>query len=200
MSPRASRRIPTPLVLAVASACVSIGVIAVILSQSGGETEEREAAREQLRVDTSTPERAAESFLDAWRKREFERARDIASGEARAAVEAKIASDNELGEARAEYQEIWASLAADRLDFVPEESEDLPGGRIALRGVAQGDFAGRDYRRVMEFILAPDGERWSVEEMTPGPILSEVPDILDVDPGAESGVGELKMREPPLPH
>jgi hypothetical protein len=195
------KRIPTPLVLALASAFLSVGGIAIWVSQRGNEITPAERSSAQVRIDASTPERAAESFLDAWRKREFDRAQRISIGEARAAVEAKIASDNELGDgAREEYQQIWATLAADRLRFLPEESENMPNGRLALRGVAQGDFAGRDYRRVMEFILVQQGDHWVVEEMTPGAILSDIPDILEVDPGAKAGVGEMPIRDPGLPH
>jgi hypothetical protein len=183
-----------------ASAFLSVGGIAIWVSQRGNEVTPTERTAAQVRIDASTPERAAESFLDAWRKREFERAQGISTGEARAAVDAKIAADQELGDAREEYQQIWATLAADRLRFVPEESENMPRNRIALRGVAEGDFAGREYRRVMEFILVNAGDHWLVEEMTPGPILSDMPDILEVDPGAKTGLGELKMRDPGLPH
>lgn len=180
------------------SALISAGVVGylAIRQASPGEAAAEEAER-ALSRDTATPERAAEAFLDAWRKRDLDRAAALSRGVAREAVLRRKSSAEEFGPEAADLQKTWETLAESRLTLHVQESETLPGGKLALRGTAEGEFLARPYRRLMEFLLSKDGERWLVDEMNPGEILTETPPLLDPDAGDRPNPAELKERPPP---
>jgi hypothetical protein len=188
------RRVPTPLVLAAASGMLSIGVVAFLLNRPADDGDEGTTGARAL-VAQGTAERAAESFLDAWRKRDHAAALQLSTGDARDAVRARQRADAALGEEERKLKEqLWDAMASTRLAFVVRESGTLEGKRVALHGVAEGEFLGQPYRRRVDFVVAPgeggSEERWQVEHMSLGEILSDVPDILqmpvprqrDIDP------------------
>jgi hypothetical protein len=189
-------RVPTAVVLAAVSAMVSIGAVAFLLARPADGDKPEAATGAETYVDQRTAERAAESFLDAWRKREHATALALSRGEAREAVRARQRSDAALGEEERQLkQQVWDAMASTRLALSVHESETLDGGRVAIRGVAQGRFVGDVYRREVRFVVAPEdadgGDRWVVEHMRLGDILSDVPGVLQMPTPGQRGPGPL---------
>lgn len=178
MSEKKEDRIPGPLVLALASGMICIGVVAVIISQSGpAETAEERASR--VAVSDGTAEAAAESFLDAWRKREHDVARRLSMEEARARVEERERSDASLSDQERDLQrQVWDAMAATRLQLFLRESRNLPRGRVALSGVAEGEFLEQAYQREVEFVMVETTGGWRVANVMFGEILSDMPAAL----------------------
>jgi len=182
------RRISTPLVLALASAMVSVGVVAFLASSGREDVPPRPTrpAAAPARVDRSTPVSAAESFLDAWRKRDHEAAEALSTGEARAEVVARRTREEaSSSDEQTLKMRIWDSLARDRLVYtVDEEIERSPTERT-LRGVARGNFMNTEYARQIEFDVVREGDEWTVRAMRLGRVLSDTPDFLKL--AGESG-------------
>ncbi len=162
--------------LAASSAMICVGVVGAIPSlqtwvwSPATESEGAPPAQPNAR----TPEQAAELFLDAWRKRDHARARTLSTGTAAEQVEARQARDERIPpEQRRTSQALWNRLAKEKLSLRIRESQDLPGGKIALRGAAVGRFAGQPYRRQVEFLLRPYESTWRVEDVDFGTILSD---------------------------
>ncbi|MEM1414986.1 MAG: hypothetical protein AAGH15_08800 [Myxococcota bacterium] len=177
MSSATGKRLSTPVVLALASGMLSVGIIALLAVRDADAPTPIDISR--VRVIDDTPEHVAESFLDAWRKREHAIAAGLATGPALEAVELRRVADAALARSERELkQKVWDAMATERLDFFVEESERLPEGRLALRGTAEGTFLDQPYERQLEFVTAPSGEVWRVEAVTFGPILSDVPELL----------------------
>ena len=175
------KRVSTPIVLALVSGMLSVGVVALLAARSASSPDEP-ANASRVRVLDDTPEHVAESFLDAWRKREHDVALALSVGPAQARVRARQATDAALaGPERELKQKVWDAMATERLEFFVEESERLPEDRLALRGTAEGTFLDAPYERALEFITAPSGDAWRVEDLTFGPILSEVPELLKLE-------------------
>lgn len=177
------RRLSTPMVLAASSAMVVIGLLAWMVSRAPEQARTEQAQRAQiaeLRIDDRTPEAVAESFYDAWRRRAWDEAEGIAVGEARGRVQAKRAAESEVApEDRAMARDAWLQLAGAPLTMFFQQSDTLePDQRIALRGVAGYDVLGQPYRREVEFEVVREGERWRVERMVPGRVLTETPALL----------------------
>ena len=64
------KKISTPMVLALASGMATVGIAAFYAIEIPAELAEDEAQRQEyaaLVIDDRTPERVAESYLDAWR-------------------------------------------------------------------------------------------------------------------------------------
>ncbi len=167
-----ARGIPTPVVLAVASAMVSIGVVAALgptLFDRKDEEEKREAA--PLRVDARTPEAAAESYLDAYRRREHAAAIALSVGTARAQAETRMERDaRATEEERAAKEQLWDAMAAPRLALVVTRREPIEGG-VALQGRAEGRFLERRYVREVAFDVLRRGDEWRVARMDLGAVL-----------------------------
>jgi hypothetical protein len=196
----AGRRLSTPVVLAIASGMISIGVVAVLATRSGDEVEaEVPTSPREIPVDTRTPEAAAETFLDAWRKREHAICRELAVHQALDAVVLREAQDAALSDEEREVKaRVWDTMATSRLGLQIAESENAADGSIILRGAAVGDFLGRDYEREVEFTMVRVGEDWKVARMGLGDILSDVPDFLDV-PGETYDPSEFETPEEDVP-
>lgn len=203
------KRIPTPVVLVSASLMLSIGVVGIISATSddpsvGTPGEAPPIVPRDVPVDQSSPERAAESWLDAWRTRSHDLALRLSSGVAREKVEARRTREEQMTpEDRALGEAVWKQLADTRLRLRINESENLPGGRLALRGRAVGEWMGRPYVRRMEFTMEKRGEQWFVstyrffdeEEDVAGP--HPTPGVLP-DGGEDPRVpGRIPERPPP---
>lgn len=201
MSARSERRLPAPLVLAVASAMVSVGVVAWLATR-GGVPEPPAGGVEipEVIVDTRTPALAAESFLDAWRKRAHDQAAALSVGPAGQAVEARRSRDRQLApEEREAKQRIWNTMAEGRLGLMVDESEDLPDGRVVIHGTAEGEFLERPYARRVDFVLRQVDGEWKVEDMELGEILSDMPDFLELDPPVGRDPSEFEIRGEDVP-
>ena len=178
-------RISTPLVLGVASAMVCVGLLGFLWNRRAAEPMRAPTPNEiEVLVDTSTPERAAESFLDAWRKRAHDVAAELTEGVAHEAVEDRRRRDEALSpEERDLKRQLWDAMASDRLRLRLDESERLDGGEglnegLALRGVAEGTFLDRPYERRMELVLVERDDGWRVRSFSFGEILTELPPSL----------------------
>lgn len=170
------KRLSTPLVLALTSGMVCVGIAGLVLGTGEPTPEEPEAEAGAVLVDQSTPERVAESFLDAWRKREHDAALTIALGDARDRVLERRARDASMTPHERELkQQVWDQMAADRLRLLIDASEMHEDGTMGLSGLATGTFLGRPYEREMFFTVAPDGEQWKVVDFDFGDILTEPP-------------------------
>ena len=198
MTAAKERRLSTPLVLAAASAMVSIGVIAWIGTRSDEALPPADARSPNaldVQVDTSTPALAAESFLDAWRKRAHRDALALSTGEAHAAVEARASRDDQLSdEERAAKQQIWNAMAETRLRLMVDGSEDLPEGRVLIHGTAEGEFLERPYQRRVSFVLTQVDDVWKVERVEFGEIVSDVPEFLELDDSVGRDPSEFEIR------
>ncbi len=193
-----SGRIPTPVVLAAASAMVCVGVIGYWLATRAPTPEPASRGPNDLVVDGSSPERAAESFLDAWRKRAHGAARELSVGSAREAVEDREQRDEHMSaDERAVKEQVWDAMATSRLGLQIAESENLDDGRIVLRGTAEGTFLERPYAREVAFVLRPVEDQWRVEQIDFGEILSDVPDGLDLGPVSDPSEFEMRGEDVP---
>ena len=177
-----SGKLSTPLVLAAASTMIAIGVVAWVTSGTGGDAPAAEEAAHValLTIDDRTPERAAESFYDAWRRRAWDEAASIASGEAHAAALHKKALDAEVeDEDREMAQDVWIRLAGAELEMSFTGHEEVADGHLVLHAVASYDFAGEPYRRRVMFEVAPaSATEWRVVRMELGQVLTDVPSIF----------------------
>jgi len=148
-----------------------------------------EVTAPEVLVDTSTPAFAAESFLDAWRKRSHQTALELSVGDAHTAVLNRMRSDELMSaEERAAKQKIWNDLATTRLSLMVDESENLPDGRVVIHGTAEGEFLDRPYAREIDFVTKRVAGKWKVEDMQLRDITSDVPDFLEIDPSVTLAV------------
>ncbi|MGF1467504.1 MAG: hypothetical protein ACFCGT_15370 [Sandaracinaceae bacterium] len=179
----AERRLPTPLVLAVATAMIAVGVVAVVVGPDALSTPPEEDRRfvpaTGFRIADSTPERAAETYYDAWRRRRWDAAGQVSVGEARRAVEAKRARDDALApEERVVAARAWDALARAPLSLVLDRSEDLEDGALRLGGVAEYELVDRPYRREVSFEVVEADDAYRVRRMELGEVLTDLPPIL----------------------
>ncbi len=171
-TPAPRRKVPAAFVLASASLMVSIGIVAWLVTRPEDRAEQEAAAQAaEVRIETQSPESAAESFLDAWRKRRFDLGRQLSRGAARAAVDERASAAAGYPQEMLDLQRAWDVLADSRLHYVVSRSERLDPDRVQLDGVAQGEFVKKPYRRRVGFVCVREGGRWVVEEMHLGDIL-----------------------------
>jgi hypothetical protein len=172
------RRISTPLVLAAASAMIAVAGV-VLFGIGAGEEPAAPRGPRALTIDDSTPERAAESFYDAWRRRRWAQALEVSVGAAREDVLQKQARDAQLPrEERVVAERMWDALARAPLTMALDEAEMLGGDRYVLRGTAEYDFVNRPYRRRVEMVVRPSPEGYRVAEMRLGEVLTELPPMF----------------------
>jgi hypothetical protein len=174
------KRISTPLVLAAASAMLAVAAVVFSSVQGeGAETEHAGGEADAFTVDDSSPERVAESFYDAWRRRRWAQAEQISVGRARAQVLDKRARDQALPrEERIVAERTWDALARAPLTLLLDEAEMLGDERYRLHGTAEYQFVGHPYRRRVEFLIEPDGDAYRVAEMELGEVLTELPELF----------------------
>jgi hypothetical protein len=200
------RRIPTPLVLAAASAMVSVGAVAAYVALYGvpGASGGPEGAQDGTRVDVRarSPGEAAESFLDAWRKRAHDVALELSTGPARRSVLKRRKADEQLSKHQRQLKDqVWDEMASSRLDVRVRQTDELENGRLRLQGTAEGRFLDRPYERRISFELVSEEDRWIVWRMELGEILTEVPDFLHLGQGKAQGpyTGESSGKAKPSP-
>lgn len=187
-----SLRLSAPLVLAIASGMISVGVIAGYsgLKQESLSHQGHQAA--QLHADRTTPERVCEAFLDAWIRQRFDVALELSEGNARNTVISRMARNEESVPGVIALETDWEVFARDPLKLVIQESHRKTADLVLVRGAAEGKLMDEPYRRAMEFDAVQRAGEWYVEEMRPGEVLTGIPVITpDHDPA------ELKMRQPP---
>lgn len=178
----AERRISTPLVLAAASAMIAIAsVVALSLIREQPDAPEGEGGGAQ----DQTPERAATSFYDAWRRRRWPLALSLSVGDAHAEVLNKQARDEALPqEERVIAERMWDALSRAPLELALDEAEMPEDGTTILHGTAEYLFVNRPYRRRVSFVVVRRGEEYRVSEMHLGEVLTPLPDIFA---GADEG-------------
>ena len=181
----AERRISTPLVLAAASSMIALGAV-VLLNTSDAETGAEQATDPAgLHIDDSTPENAAESFYDAWRRRRWSEAERVSTGHAHRAVLQKQAADEAMDrDERIIAERGWEALAQAPLNLALGEVEIEDGERYTLRGVAEYRFVGSPYRREVTLYVHGTSDGYRVSRMDLGEVLTELPAMFrgDVEP------------------
>jgi len=192
-SPQRGKRLPTTLVLAAASSMVCVGVIALLWNTAEPTPDPRATgAPDAVAVRTETPEDTAESFLDAWRKRDHAVAKQLSVGPALEAVVARERGDESLDPETRSIVKVWNDMARDRLEFVPDETANLDDGKLMLAGQAQGEFLGRPYERRIRFVLSHEAGGYRIYDMELGPRIGE---------GYDAGPppGEMPQRGQDIP-
>ncbi len=177
----AEPRISTPLVLASASGMVAIGLVVLLSASNGDETETElaEVGPRALHVDDSTPENAAESFYDAWRRRRWSEAEALSSGDARRAVLSKRAADEAMDrDDRIIAERGWEALAQAPLHLALDEVEIDDNEQYTLHGVAEYDFVGSPYRRRVVIHVRGTSSGYRVTRMDLGEVLTELPPMF----------------------
>ncbi len=171
---------------------VCVGVLAFLWHTKPAPDPEPPGAPDTVEVRTETPEDAAESFLDAWRKRDHAIAKQLSVGPAHEAVVGREQGDEGLDEETRSIVKVWNDMARDRLEFVPDESADLEDGKLLLAGQAEGEFLGRPYERRIRFVLTHGPEGYRVYDMQLGPRVGE---------GHDAGPppGEMPQRGADIP-
>ncbi len=178
-----SRKLSTPVVLASASAMVAIGIAALYAIDIPEEVAEDEAQRQEyaaLVIDDRTPERVAESFLDAWRRRAWDQAAGISIGEAHeSALNKQLMELDVAHQDRVMAREVWERLASAPLEVEFEGAENLDDhGGLYLHGIASYEFMHQPYRREMSWVVRPQGSLFRVESMENGRVLTTIPDFF----------------------
>lgn len=179
------KRISTPVVLAVSSAMLAVALVAWASIDDSAPSDPDPATfdPDALQIDDSTPERAATSFYDAWRRRRWEPALTLAVDDARTAVLNKQARDEAMPrDERIVAERTWDALAHAPLTLVLDEAEMLEGDRTRLSGIAEYTFVGQPYRRRVSFLVVPSSPRhYRVAEMALGDVLTELPTVFRGD-------------------
>lgn len=167
-----SPRIPTPLVLVLSGTMLAIGAAAFLSPHLGGETDAPDeelpgSVRPEVDVRRGTPEAVAETFLDAWRKRDYEVAMALSVARAAAEVEARRRRESAMSEQERETAAmLWNTMAEHRLTLEIHQRETPDDNHVVLAAVARGHFLNQDYANAVRFELRRDTDgEWKVEAM-----------------------------------
>ncbi len=163
------KRLSTPLVLALVSAMLCAGLVGMLWNVGSEPAIEVDELPTPVDVDDRTPEAAAETFLDAWRKRDHAVAEALAIGDALDQVRSRRERDG--AGADPQLEKIWNEMAANRLEFAVDTAENLDGGDMRLIGVAEGTFLGQPYAREVAFVMHETPDGWRVQSIVFGEIL-----------------------------
>lgn len=167
---KGERRLPTPLVLALVSAMVCAGLVGMLWNVGSEPAIDVDELPTPVDVDDRTAEAAAESFLDAWRKRDHAVAEALAIGQALDQVRSRRERDDVAADPQLER--IWDQMAAERLEFAVDTAENMNGdGDLRLIGVANGTFLKQPYAREVAFEMHETPDGWRVRSITFGDIL-----------------------------
>ncbi|MBK8173402.1 MAG: hypothetical protein IPK60_24135 [Sandaracinaceae bacterium] len=194
------RRLPLPVVLAAASVMVSVGIVAYFMRGAPANDGESLVMQQPLHVtvDTSTPERSAESFLDAWRKRAHADAIRLSVGPARDRAEHRRAAEEEmLEEDRVMADAVWRQMADMRLTLRINQSERVSDTKLILRGRAEGEFLKRPYLRDAVFTMERRGQDWLVANFDFGDAPERDVNLRLPDGGLLIEPGHFDIRPPP---
>lgn len=174
MSPEVKdRTLPTAMVLAVSSLMLSIGGFAFYFAGGGEEraAETRPAEPLRARRDMTSPTTVAESFLDAWRKRDHETTLALSVEQARVEAEGRRDAEAALDdEARAVQAQLWPRIANTRLRVLVTRTSERGPGRTYLEGTAEGTFLDKPYVRRIAFEMLETREGVRVSRMDLGTI------------------------------
>lgn len=166
-----------PVILAVASGMVTVGFFSFVVS-----TPDEPEPEVTLEISDSTAEGVAESFLDAWRKRNHDVASQLSEGLAQEQVKARRAADAALDGPDLELRaQVWDAMAQDRLTLRLEESMLREDGSLELQGVAEGTFVDNPYARRVFFVVVEREAGWRVLEVEFGDILTPLPPAFRLD-------------------
>jgi hypothetical protein len=167
-----SARIPTPLVLVLSGTMLVIGALAFLSPQFAGPDGERDAplpgaTPPAVDVRQGTPEAVAETFLDAWRKRDYEVAMALSVARAAASVEARRRRESAMTEQERETAaQLWNTMAEHRLLLEIHDRQAPDDDHVTLAAVARGRFLNQEYANAVRFELRrDDAGGWKVEAM-----------------------------------
>lgn len=166
----ARRRIPAPLVIAVASLLVSGGAVVLVGTLREAPGGSAAPAPRGPQPAAGTPEGAALAFVNAWQTFRYERAGELSTGDAHTRVEQTVlreaaysADQREIAE---QLRQAMRSLQC-RLDG--HQNEPLPDGRTIVRATVRCTGAGSgEFERDDVYTLLRDQGRWKVAAWEPG--------------------------------
>lgn len=186
-----SKTLPTPVVLAISSLMLSIGVGAFFFARSGSEATTAEApVPTQLRArrDVSSPAAVAESFLDGWRKRDHDTTLALSIEQAHVEAQGRKDGDEALDEeARAVQERLWPRMANTRLRVEVERTTSRGPGRTYIEGRAVGTFLEKPYVRRIAFEIAETADGLRVARMDLGTIERGAEVVSQEEAAAEVG-------------
>ena len=171
------------MVLAAASGMFTIGVLAVL-----NRTPPAQHPRSTVRValETDTPAATAETFLDAWRKRDHETAALLSTGTARQQVQERKRKDESLTpDERDVKAQVWDAMAQTRLSLeVDGSTQTEEGERPSSEHVRLATSSDVHTNAASTLQLSRHRGEWRVTRMTLGEQLQEAPDFLDTTPAS----------------
>lgn len=172
------RRISTPLVLAASSAMLTLAVVVWLGLEDPPEAPTHEAREpNDLHVDDRTPETAAQSYYDAWRRRRWGAASEVSIGRAREQALSKQRADEALPhDERVIAERTWDALARAPLSLLLDQVDIDDEGRFHLAGTAEYLFVNQPYRRRVEFDVVERAEGYRVAQMELGEVLTDLPE------------------------
>lgn len=167
-----SARIPTPLVLVLSGTMLVIGAFAFLNSRFGSHDAEVAeptpgATAPPVDVRQGTPEAVAETFLDAWRKRDYEVAMALSVARAAASVESRRRREQAMTpEERETAAQLWNTMAEHRLTLEIHDRQAPDDEHVNLAAVARGRFLNQEYANAVRFELRRGaGGGWKVAAM-----------------------------------
>lgn len=180
MADGGERRISTPLVLAASSGMLTLAAVVWLGLEDPAQVPTHvERQPNDLHVDDRTPETAAQSYYDAWRRRRWDAATEIAIGTAREQVLQKRRADEAMPhDERVIAERTWDALAHAPLSLLLDQVDIGEDGRFHLAGTAEYMFVNQPYRRRVEFDVVERAEGYRVARMELGEVLTELPEVF----------------------
>ncbi|MCC7542233.1 MAG: hypothetical protein IT379_38800 [Deltaproteobacteria bacterium] len=165
---RAARRVPTPLVVAMASVLLSTGVVALVVSQLDDAPPPAPPATNE--PAPGTPEATALAFVNAWTTFRYERARELSTGDARSRVDQTLARESGYSDDQREIAEqLRKAMQTLRCVLGSHAEERVDDGRTIVRATIRCTGAGSaEFERDDVYtVLRVDGG-WRVAAWEPG--------------------------------
>ena len=168
VAPSKARRIPTPLVVALASVIVSAGVVALVFSRSDDPTVVSPAPTNQ--PNPGTPEATALGFVNAWQTFRYERAHELSTGDARSRVDQTIARESGYSDDQREIAEqLRQAMQSLRCRLGAHTNERIDDGRTIVRATIRCTGAGStEFERDDAYTLLRVDGAWRVAAWEPG--------------------------------
>lgn len=166
--PRKGRRVPTPLVIALASLLVSVGVVALVFARSDDPAAVAPSPTNQ--PDPETPEGTALAFVNAWQTFRYERAHELSVGDARSRVDQTIARESGYSTDQREIAEqLRQAMRSLRCVVASHQNERIDDGRTIVRATIRCTGAGStSFERDDVYTLLRVTGSWRVAAWEPG--------------------------------
>lgn len=156
-----------PIAIAALSTAISLGLVAILIRLAPDRDRVEAKSEQKLRVETSTPERAAENFYRAVARGDFYRAFRYGCGQ----KWTELLSLNVLG---SDYASTKAALQKSAHAFstcpylVFRESYDFENGSVGLGAIATKNIKNFSKGVEIRILLQKRKARWCVEQISIG--------------------------------